>query len=184
MAVAAHEGQYRKGAEQVHYATHPLHIAVMLARWGFEDRVIVAGLLHDVVEDCPDWTLERLDDEFGAEIAAIVRQLTEDKSRTWEERKRWAVDHVPQMTADALVVKAVDKLHNLQCLLAELEAAADVETVWARFRGGRERTLAHDEELVEALAERVDPRLAHALRETRAAVVASDRGARESSAGS
>ena len=175
VTVAAHEGQYRKGAEVVHYATHPLHIALMLARWGFDQEVVAAGLLHDVVEDCEGWAVERVEAEFGTHVASIVRQLTEDKSRTWEERKRWAVEHVPQMSPEAASVKAVDKLHNFQCLLAELRAADDVTTVWARFTGGRERTLEMDAQLVAVLVTRVDPRLGKALEEAHVAVIEHDR---------
>lgn len=182
--VAAHEGQYRKGAEPAHYATHPVHVALMLTGWGFDEDVICAGLLHDVVEDCEDWTVERIEVEFGAHITSIVSQLTEDKSLTWEERKRWAVEHVPHMSPEAASVKAVDKLHNLRCLLQDLESVEDDDLIWSRFRGGRERTLAMDAELVEALTTRVDPRLGRALRETFEAVVAQDSRARGVTSGS
>ena len=182
--VAAHDGQFRKGAEPAHYATHPVHIALMLTAWGFDEDVICAGLLHDVVEDCEGWTIERLEQEFGTHIASLVDQLTEDKSLSWKERKAWAVDHVPHMSPEAASVKAADKLHNLRCLLEDLESAEDDDIIWSRFRGGRERTLAMDEKLVEALITRVDPRLGKALRETFEAVVAQDGRARGVTTGS
>ena len=68
VSVAAHAGQFRKGSERVHYATHPMHIALMLAKWGFDEDVIAAGLLHDVVEDCEGWTLPRIEEQFGAHV--------------------------------------------------------------------------------------------------------------------
>jgi (p)ppGpp synthase/HD superfamily hydrolase len=163
-ALAAHEGQVRKGLEPAPYVTHPIQIALLLARLGFDDTLIQAGLLHDVVEDCPGWTLSRIETEFGADVSAIVGELTEDKSKSWEERKRWAVDHAAHMSSGALAVKAADKLHNLQSLVQELENSSDRAAVWAKFKGGRERTLAMSSALVEALAPRVDSRLAHALR--------------------
>jgi (p)ppGpp synthase/HD superfamily hydrolase len=163
-ALAAHEGQVRKGLEPAPYVTHPIQIALLLARLGFDDVLVQAGLLHDVVEDCPGWTLSRIEDEFGADVAAIVGELTEDKSKSWEERKRWAVDHAPHMSAGALAVKAADKLHNLESLVRELENATDRSAVWKKFKGGRERTLATSAALVEALAPRVDERLGAALR--------------------
>lgn len=166
VAIAAHDGQVRKGIESVPYVTHPFHVALMLARLGFDDTLIQAGLLHDVVEDCAGWTLERVESEFGAPVRAIVAELTEDKSQSWETRKRTAVDHVAHMSALALSVKAIDKLHNLECLLADLRATADHAQVWARFKGGRERTLTMSADLVRALEERVDARIARALRTT------------------
>jgi (p)ppGpp synthase/HD superfamily hydrolase len=163
-ALEAHEGQVRKGIEQVPYVTHPIQIALLLARLGFDDRLLQAGLLHDVVEDCEDWTLARVEQEFGPEVRAIVAELTENKSKSWEERKRWAVDHVAHMSREAVTVKAADKLHNLQSLVQDLATADDPAQVWAKFKGGRERTLAMSAALVDALAPRVDERLARALR--------------------
>ena len=169
--VHAHEGQFRKGEDAVPYVTHPLHVAIILARWGFEEDLIVAGLMHDAVEDSEVWTLDRVEFEFGPHVASIVEQLTEDKSKSWEERKRWAIDHVPRMSPEAASVKAADKLHNLQTLLHDLRVTDDREALWSRFKGGKERTLALDRELVDALCERIDPKLCRALRAAFEAVV-------------
>jgi (p)ppGpp synthase/HD superfamily hydrolase len=163
-AIAGHEGQLRKSAEPTPYAAHPIHVALVLSRLGFDDAIVQAGLLHDVVEDCDGWTIARVRDEFGERVSSIVAELTEDKSKSWEERKRDGVERVAHMSLDALTVKAADKLHNLESLARDLEAARDRDLVWKRFKGGRERTLAMSAELVEALAPRVDPRLAVALR--------------------
>ena len=163
-AVAAHHGQTRKGDGCSPYVTHPMHVALMLARFGLDDDVIAAGLLHDVVEDCPGWSNERVQAEFGAHVAGIVAQLTEDKSCPWEERKQSAISKVPHMSPEAASVKACDKLHNLHSLVNQLREAEDPEQVWAKFKGGRERTLTMSNDLVEALVARVDARIAKALR--------------------
>jgi (p)ppGpp synthase/HD superfamily hydrolase len=163
-AIAAHEGQLRKGLEPTPYVTHPIHVALVLAKLGADDALVQAGLLHDIVEDCDGWTIARVRAEFGERVSSIVAELTEDKSQTWEERKRRAIEHVAHMSEAALTVKAADKLHNLETLVSELASAQDRERVWKKFKGGRERTLAMSEELVAALAPRVDPRLAAALR--------------------
>lgn len=163
-SLAAHEGQSRKGECATPYVIHPMHVALMLARFGLDDDVIAAGLLHDVVEDCPAWSNERVQAEFGAHVAGIVSQLTEDKSRSWDERKQAAIAKVPHMSPEAASVKACDKLHNLHSLVNQLRDAQDPELVWAKFKGGRERTLAMSHDLVEALTQRVDARIAKALR--------------------
>jgi len=165
VALEAHAGQFRKGAD-LPYVSHPLHAALMLARLGATENAIVAAILHDVVEDCDGWTIRRVREEFDEAVAQIVDDLTEDKSLSWKERKRWAVDHVPDMSADALLVKAADKLHNLNSLVAQLEAAQEPEHVWSKFRGGRERTIEMSAQLVEALAPHVDDRMSSALSET------------------
>lgn len=168
VALEAHAGQSRKAAPTVPYAVHPVHVALLLAASGADEEVVQAGLLHDVVEDCPDWDAGRLAAEFGPRVAGIVAELTEDKSLRWEERKRGAIEAVPGLSPAALWIKAIDKLHNLESLCACLEGAADPEAIWEHFTGGRERTLAMARGLVEALGGRVpplSPGLARALRE-------------------
>jgi (p)ppGpp synthase/HD superfamily hydrolase len=174
VSIAAHAGQLRKSAEPVPYVVHPLHVALLLARWGQDDEVVVAGLLHDVAEDCPGWSVERIEREFGRHVAHLVGELTEDKTRSWEERKRTQVEHVPHMSPQAATVKAADQLHNLQSLAAELRASSAPDEVWRRFRKGRERTLAMAQELVEALATRVEPKVAKSLRAALRAVLEAD----------
>jgi (p)ppGpp synthase/HD superfamily hydrolase len=165
VAIDAHAGQLRKSAEQTPYVVHPLHVALILARWGQDDDVIVAGLLH--------WPLPRIEAEFGHHVAKLVAELTEDKSKSWDERKRYAIDHVPRISPFAATIKAADKLHNLQSLVFELRGAP-ADEVWARFRGGREKTLAMSAELVEALSKRIEPRVAKSLRAALKAVLDAD----------
>ncbi|MCB9914642.1 MAG: bifunctional (p)ppGpp synthetase/guanosine-3',5'-bis(diphosphate) 3'-pyrophosphohydrolase [Planctomycetes bacterium] len=162
--IEAHDGQFRKGKDAAPYAVHPTHMAILLARVGAPDHVIEAALLHDTVEDCDDWTLERVAAEFGDDVAQLVAAVTEDKSLSWAERKQRAVDHVPHMSADAILVKAADKLHNLASLIVELENAEDRDVVWANFKGGRGETLRMSRALVAQLAARLPEALAAELR--------------------
>lgn len=160
----AHEGQRRKGTSRAPYITHPFHIALVLARFGATPAVVVAGLLHDVVEDCEDWTSARVGAEFGSEVRALVAELTETKNLSWEQRKAAWVAGVPDMSDDAVCVKSVDKLHNLHSLANDLEGEEDNDAVWSKFHGGRERTIAHSRELVDALTARAPEALSNELR--------------------
>jgi hypothetical protein len=81
------------------------------------------------------------------------------------------------MSPQAATVKAADKLHNLQALAAELRDSREPAALWARFRGGRERTLALSSELVDALCTRVEPKVARALRAALKALVDADAAA-------
>lgn len=168
--LTAHAGQRRKSDDGTPYVAHPFHVALILARLGFPPRILQAALLHDVVEDCDGWTIARVEREFGAAVASVVAELTEDKSRTWDERKRAQIVDAPRLSRDALAVKSADKLHNLRTLAEDLERATDVDTVWAKFRAGRERTLSMSRELTDVLAARCDVRIAVALREAMRAV--------------
>ncbi|MDP6384628.1 MAG: hypothetical protein QGI93_00380 [Planctomycetota bacterium] len=75
-----------------------------------------------------------------------------------------AIDHVPHLSAEALLVKAADKLHNLSSLLADLRTAENPEDVWRPFTRGPEQTLRMSRVLVEALVQRLEADLAQALR--------------------
>lgn len=163
-AHAAHSGQSRKGLSDVPYVTHVVHVGLILAQLGYDDVVVAAGILHDVVEDCEGWTIERVAREFGNDVAAIVAELTEDKSKSWDERKDDGVRRVRGMSPPAVAVKAADKLHNLRCLVADLNSASSRDEVWSKFKGGRARTVEMSARLVSELEARADPRLARALR--------------------
>ncbi len=168
-ATLAHAEQLRKGTD-LPYVTHPVHVALILARVGAESAVIQAGLLHDVVEDCGDWTAERVANEFGDEVAEIVAEVTEDKDKSWEERKEAAAEKALTISSEGALVKAADQLHNLRALCDSLQAAEDTDEVWGRFTGGRERTIEMSKRLLEALSGRVDARITDASRETLVAI--------------
>ncbi len=86
VAVKAHQKQSRKGTDTP-YITHPLAVGIILAKAGCSDDVIIAGILHDTVEDTPI-TLDYIGDTFGNKVAGIVKGASEpDKSLPWEERK-------------------------------------------------------------------------------------------------
>jgi (p)ppGpp synthase/HD superfamily hydrolase len=163
VASVAHAEQFRKDG-RTPYFLHPVHVALILARWGADAVTLQAGILHDVVEDCAEWTAERLREEFGASVADVVADVTEDKSiASWAERKRLALAHVATMSERALMVKAADKLHNMRSLAADLREHP--EDVWAEFNGGREGTLRVARELVAALAMRLSEERAAPLLE-------------------
>jgi (p)ppGpp synthase/HD superfamily hydrolase len=171
-ALEAHAGQFRRGEEGVPYSVHAIQVALLLARHAVDEDVVAAGLLHDVVEDCPGWTIERVRSAFGPRTASIVEELTEDKSRSWSERKMDGIARVAWISSEAALVKACDKLHNLECLRHALDGAPDSSRIWSRFRGGRELTLEMSSQLVDALGRRVPGPLFEALRAALAAVEA------------
>ena len=164
-AVEAHAGQRRKDPQGSPYVVHPLHVALTLVRWQASEEAVVAGLLHDVVEDCADrgWSAARMLEEYGPRIAGVVAEVTEDKGRSWEDRKQAQLGHVAELSADALAVKAADLLHNMSALGMELEENGADESFWERFSRGREGTLWFGEQMVAALNLRVSPAIGEEL---------------------
>jgi hypothetical protein len=92
---------------------HPLEVAALLEELGAPEHVVLAGLLHDSVED-GDATLAELRERFGPEVADLVEVLTEDDSiEDWRARKAALRDQVAWAPDDAVLVFAADKLSKV-----------------------------------------------------------------------
>jgi guanosine-3',5'-bis(diphosphate) 3'-pyrophosphohydrolase len=114
-AAFKHRRQRRKDAEASPYINHPLALArVLKLEAGVGDlEVLVAAILHDTVEDT-ETTTEELAREFGPRIAAIVAEVTDDKSLPKPDRKRLQVERAPHSSPQARLVKLADKICNLR----------------------------------------------------------------------
>jgi guanosine-3',5'-bis(diphosphate) 3'-pyrophosphohydrolase len=114
-AARKHRDQRRKDAEASPYINHPIALAELLVHaGGIDDPVVLAAaLLHDTLEDT-ETTLAELRAAFGAEIAAIVAEVSDDKSLEKQERKRLQIEHAPALSHRARLVKLADKTCNLR----------------------------------------------------------------------
>ena len=152
-AAKHHDQQYRKGTHRLPYFTHPANVAVILTRYGCDEATVLAGILHDVVEDCvrDGFTREALADrigsKFGDEVLETVLQVTErkrdenDVEFDWEERKADYLERLAQAGERARWVCAADKIHNGSSILADLKRTVDPDSVWRSFKAGREETI-------------------------------------------
>jgi len=114
-ASKAHEGQKRIGGED--YIYHPLTVALTLAKITKETNVLVAGMLHDVMEDAGiSW--EELNREFNSEVANLVFELTinEEEKNKIGKRDYLAIS-LMEMSDKALLIKLADRLHNISSLI-------------------------------------------------------------------
>jgi len=116
-AAKKHATQRRKDPEETPYINHPVGVAKSIADEGkVEDiNVLKAAILHDTVEDT-DTTIEEIEKVFGADVAGIVAEVTDDKSLPYAERKRAQVVNAPKKSREAKLVKLADKLYNLRDL--------------------------------------------------------------------
>jgi guanosine-3',5'-bis(diphosphate) 3'-pyrophosphohydrolase len=117
LAFAAHKhrGQRRKDVEASPYINHPIALASVLCNEAHvtDIDVICGALLHDTVEDT-ETTGAELVAEFGADIAAIVMDVTDDKTLGKAERKERQVEHAAHIRDEAKLVKLADKISNLR----------------------------------------------------------------------
>jgi (p)ppGpp synthase/HD superfamily hydrolase len=150
-AAKHHDRQVRKGT-RLPYLTHPANVAIILTRYGRDDQTVVAGILHDVIEDCVreaytrEMLEQRIGDKFGTEVLDAVlavthRRIDDDGIELSNDEKRDDyLARLAQANEAARWVCAADKLHNASTILADLRRTIDPGTVWSRFSGGRENT--------------------------------------------
>jgi (p)ppGpp synthase/HD superfamily hydrolase len=121
-AARVHAGHRRKGSAAEPYVNHVLEVAEILAAHGAPEEAILAGLLHDTVEDSdtdPEpITHARLVAEFGEAVAGLVAEATDDKTLPKEARKALQVKRAPDKSPGAKMLKLADKISNLRAILA------------------------------------------------------------------
>ncbi|CAN8064239.1 unnamed protein product [Agarophyton chilense] len=129
-----HRDQKRKNSKKHPYICHPVRVAKrLLVDGGVSDiSTLVAALLHDTVEDT-DATLEEIDELFGAHIAQLVDEVSDDKSLPKEIRKRNQIEHAPHISPEAKAIKLADKLDNLTELVDIAPIGWDEERVVKYF---------------------------------------------------
>ncbi len=128
-AARVHATHRRKGASAEPYVNHVIEVAQILAEHGAPEEAVIAGLLHDTVEDSADdpepVTHARLVAEFGEDVAALVAEATDDKSLLKETRKALQVRHAATRSAAAKMLKLADKVSNLRAIAASPPANWD-----------------------------------------------------------
>lgn len=114
-AARKHRDQRRKDELATPYINHPIEVARLLVNEGgiADTQVLVAALLHDTVEDT-ETTIAELQSLFGAEIAGIVGEVTDDKTLPKAERKNLQIENAADCSIAAKQVKLADKICNLR----------------------------------------------------------------------
>lgn len=144
----AHEGQSRK-ASDVPYISHPFSVGMLLLKEGCREAVVIAGVLHDTLEDT-SVTETMIYDQFGEEVLELVKEASEpDKSLSWRERKQHTIDHLASASVEACYVMAADKLHNLRSMATDYEKLG--EQMWDRFNKGKQHQAWYYDELLKGL---------------------------------
>ena len=116
-AINAHMGQIRKSEPDKPMIMHPIGVGMLLEEYGYDEKIVAAGYLHDVVEDTK-YTIFDIKKEFGDEVANLVMGATEpEKSLSWEERKTHTIENTKELPLDNKLVICADKINNLEDLM-------------------------------------------------------------------
>lgn len=150
-----HQKQKRKGKD-IPYITHPLTVGLILARAGAPEYLVVAGILHDTIEDSPSEhkvTREMLSERFGPSAADVVVSVSEpDRELSWEQRKQAALEHIKVIEGPALWVKSADVISNVSENLDNYDRDGDV--VFSYFNASKEDIVANYRAVIDALLKR------------------------------
>mgnify|MGYP000523304633 CR=1 FL=1 len=168
-ARTAHASQFRKGTN-IPYLYHLLGVASLVLEYAGNQDQAIAGLLHDVLEDCGTEHEHPIRAQFGEAVIAIVLDCTdgtlEGKADAasagtaidhWRRRKLAYLAHLTHVQDSSLLVSGSDKLHNARAILNDLEDPRIGPAVFERFTAKREGTLRYYHTLSEILNRRQAP---------------------------
>ena len=153
-AARLHGRQSRKVSGEP-YLAHLLAVAALVLEHGGDEDEAIAALLHDAIEDqggkaAAEEVLRR----FGRPVSEIVEGCTDTDTRPkppWRQRKEAFIARLPGASRSVRLVTAADKLHNVRSLLREYRLRG--ESLWDRFRGGRDGTLWYHRAVTDALSQ-------------------------------
>lgn len=130
-ATKAHSGQFRKGTKRP-YIVHPIEVGDIVSSMTTDEEIISAAILHDTIEDCEEVTKEILEKEFSSRVVYLVMQESEDKTKSWMERKGATIDRLAAANRDVQMIGLADKLSNMRDINRDYPVAG--EQLWDRFR--------------------------------------------------
>ena len=146
IASQKHNGQKRRSGEP--YIIHPVAVAKIVLDYGMDYQSVAAAMLHDTVEDT-DTTLDEIKELFGDDVAMLVASNSEDKSKSWDERKSHTINEL--LVADERVKMLImaDKLSNLRSIAYDYSVKGD--GLWVRFNAPKGKQAWYYDGILDAL---------------------------------
>lgn len=133
-----HRSQRRKDGVTP-YVNHTIHVALILGEVGgvADSEILAAAVLHDTVEDT-DTTIGEVAVHFGDRVASLVLEVTDDPTMSYRQRKQYEIDHAPQLSDDATLIKVADRTSNVMDLIEAPAQGWDLKRrqqylVWAEM---------------------------------------------------
>lgn len=133
-ATLKHLGQSRK-CGNIPYIVHPMEVMYILTQFGGDENLIKAGILHDVVEDTHTSICE-IENNFGSDVATLVSSHTENKVKSWKERKQFTIDNISHLTFREQQLLCADQISNTRNLTRDLSIKGN--KMWESFNGKSE----------------------------------------------
>ena len=167
-ATAKHEGQIRRGIVNQPYIVHPLNVAQILEKSGCKDEVVIAGVLHDVVEDTPT-KLEEITAKFGKNVADIVASVTEKGvGMTWDQRLKTYLDKVMQSPSETKMLCAADKIDNMNSMADCLNNGYNI---FEHMHAGKEKQINKFKLILNSIIKDLTPEMAESYKKSLNALI-------------
>ena len=144
-----HKGTFRKGTDTP-YIVHPLEVANILSSIHADYNLIIAGLLHDVVEDS-GISIETIKEKYGEDVAYLVGGHSEDKSKVWYARKLKKIRDLPHEDIRSKLLTLGDKLSNIRSMYNDYKLVG--EELWERFNAPKAMQSWYYSGIVDGLSE-------------------------------
>ena len=148
-ATLKHEGQKRKGTS-IPYIVHPMEVMQILTEMQCTDNVVIAGILHDTLEDTNTIPSE-IQELFGSDVLELVQSESEDKSKTWKERKQTTIDDLRNEDTETVLICFADKLSNLRSMYRDFSEIGN--ELWKRFNAVKEDIKWYYSSIIEIVCE-------------------------------
>jgi (p)ppGpp synthase/HD superfamily hydrolase len=141
VAAVAHRKQNRKGSDTP-YIIHPFAVMYIASRTTDDEDVLIACLLHDILEDVPkEYSKEQMPADFGERVVSIVEGVTKNSTlKSWKERSDAYLKHLEfQASDESVIVSCADKIHNLMSIIEDYKILGD--DLWSRFNSDKQDQL-------------------------------------------
>ncbi|BAU95681.1 metal dependent phosphohydrolase [Corynebacterium suranareeae] len=140
IAAVAHRDQVRKGSG-IPYVSHVYAVMFLLSQVTDDEDVLIAGLLHDTLEDVPEkYNAVQMEQDFGVRVRELVEDLTKIEHPSWQVRADAYIEHLEfHASKEAVLISTADKLHNLMSILDDFDEIG--EHLWQRFNAGKKQQL-------------------------------------------
>ncbi len=154
LASRLHSSQVRKDNAQTPYISHLVGVAMLISSVTDDEDIIIAGLMHDSLEDVPNYTYEQLVLDCGQRVADIVSHVTEpldankadNQQLPWLVRKEAYLEHLRSGDIESAIVSSADKIHNTESFVCDFKKEGD--SYAARFHSSIKNRLWFHEQVL------------------------------------
>lgn len=161
LASHLHRHQTRKDSHNTPYVSHLFSVAMILSSSTDDEDIVIAGLMHDSLEDVPSYTYDMLVSDCGARVAEIVTHVTEpldankrdDEQLPWLMRKEKYMENLRAGGIESAMVSAADKIHNTESFITDTKKEGNA--FLSRFGSSLRNKLWFHEQVLEIVKEKI-----------------------------